>query len=161
METVDIFLRRDGEQNALRIDVRGQRKLHQNAVDFRPRIQLARSDRQKLVGRDRSGRRDGLAVHAEFGRGLRLAADVNFGRGIVSHQHDGQPGRAPGMRDNALNARPALGFYLVADAITIENHGHQTNVTDGSGLKITRLEQGRALREQWYTHCSRNRPNVV
>ena len=78
----------------------------------------------------RSGRRESLAVHAEFGRGLRFAADVNFGGGIISHQHDCETGRPAGMGDHLLNARPALGFYLVANAISIKDCGHQTNVTD-------------------------------
>lgn len=34
------------------------------------------------------------------------------------------------MRNEALNAGAAFGFYLVADVITIENLGHQTNVPD-------------------------------
>ena len=34
------------------------------------------------------------------------------------------------MRNNALDTWAALGCYLVADAITIEDQGHQTNVAD-------------------------------
>jgi hypothetical protein len=36
------------------------------------------------------------------------------------------------MRNNALNAGTALGFYLVTYVVSIENLRHQTNVTDAS-----------------------------
>ena len=42
MEAVDIFARRDGQQNPLGIDLRRQRQLHQNAVDFGARVQRRR-----------------------------------------------------------------------------------------------------------------------
>ena len=108
----------------------GQGELYENAVDFRPCVQFPYQV-QKLIGRHRSGLGDRFAVHAEIARGLRLVADVNLGRGIISHQDDGEPGGASRVGNKALNARQALGFYLVADTITIENQGHQTNVTDG------------------------------
>ena len=50
MEAVDIFLRSDRQQDALAIHLRRQRKLHQDAVDFRPRVQL-RDDVQQIGGR--------------------------------------------------------------------------------------------------------------
>ncbi len=89
-----------------------------------------RTSSRRFIGGDRSRRRDGLAVHAEFGRRLRLAADINRRSGVFPHPNDRQSRRAPGVSDDALDARAALGFYLVTYTVTIENQGHQTNVPD-------------------------------
>jgi hypothetical protein len=69
-------------------------------------------------------------VHAEFGRSLRFAAHVHFGSGIISHQDDRETGRSTRTGDQFLDTRPALAFYLIANAISIEDYGHQTNVPD-------------------------------
>jgi hypothetical protein len=58
-------------------------------------------------------------VHAKLGRRLRLAADVNLGRGILSHQHHGQPWGAACVLDDAGDTRTAFGFYLIANVISI------------------------------------------
>jgi hypothetical protein len=69
-------------------------------------------------------------VHAEFGRSLRFASNVHFRGRIISHEDDGETRRPPGTSDQLLDTRPALGFYLIANAISIEDYGHQTNVPD-------------------------------
>jgi hypothetical protein len=55
---------------------------------------------------------------------------VDLGRRVVSDQDDGQTWRASRLRQESIHPRQTLGLYLIAYAITIQNPGHQTNVTD-------------------------------
>ena len=50
------------------------------------------------------------------------------------------------MLNNSFNARPALSFYLVANAITIQDYRHQTNVTDAILLGGTQYDRGEPRR---------------
>ena len=91
MEPIDILVRRHRLQQPLRVDVLRQRQLNQNAVDVVARIQL-RHQRQHLIGRDALGRRQHLAVDAEFAAGLHLAANINLRGRHLAHQNHRQPG---------------------------------------------------------------------
>jgi hypothetical protein len=75
MEAVHIFGRRDGEQNSLAVDLGRQRHLDQDAVDFRTAVQFA-DDSQQVLGGNRIGRGQSLAVDAQFLGSLDLIADV-------------------------------------------------------------------------------------
>src|SRR5579872_6099269 len=114
MKSVHILLRRNRQQNALRIDMGRQRELYQYPVDFRPRIQIL-DDSQKFLGGDGSGWRNRFAVHAEFGRCLRFTPDIDFRRRIVADQNHSETGRASRTGNDFFNSRPALGLYLVAN----------------------------------------------
>ncbi len=80
---------------------------------------------EHLFGGNRVGRRDEIAVEAELGAGLHLAADVDLGRGHVAHQHRGQP------RPNALGGKRLhfFGHFLLdgrGNGRAIENLRHVT-----------------------------------
>ena len=89
MKSVHVFRRIDRIQQTLGVDVRGQRKLDQDAVDLVARVELS-DQRVHLFGGDGVGRRDEVAVDPEFGAGLHLAANVNLRCCHVAHQHRGQ-----------------------------------------------------------------------
>ena len=81
----------------LGVDLRGQRQLHQNAVDLVAAVQIV-DQRQQLGGGDAVGRRVLLAVDAKLLAALHLVADVDFRSGIVAGEHHGQSGTKPGSR---------------------------------------------------------------
>ena len=89
MEAVDIFLRRDRQQHLLGVDLRGQRQLHQDAVDLVAPVQIV-DQGQQLVGGDVVGRRVLLAVDTELLAALHLVANVDLRGRIVSGEHDRQ-----------------------------------------------------------------------
>ena len=74
------------------IDLRGERQLHQDAVDVAPLVQRAH-DAQKLLLRRLGGQLDALREDAHFGARLAFAAHV-AGRGrIVADEHGRQSRR--------------------------------------------------------------------
>ena len=91
MKAVHILLRSHRLQQPLRIHLRRQRKLYQNAVDIVAAVQLGHQ-REHLFRRDRFGRRDQVAAQAQFCAGAHLAAHINLRRRHMPHQHRGQPG---------------------------------------------------------------------
>lgn len=86
MKAVDILGRIDRVDDRIGIDMRGQRQLHQNAVNRRVGIQL-RDQRQQL----HFGRFSGQLVletrHAGWNGLNALVADINGAGQIVSYQH--------------------------------------------------------------------------
>ena len=102
--------------------MRRQRKLHQDAIDLRPRVQLADYFEQ-LLGGDAVGRGDGLGVDTQGGAGLDLVANVDLGTRVVARQNDGQP-RGTALGGQLLDARFQLREDLIANAIAIEDIGH-------------------------------------
>ncbi len=50
--------------------------------------------------------------------------------GLFPTRTTARPGGLTNTGNQLLNTGPALGFYLIANAISIEDCGHQTNVTD-------------------------------
>ena len=93
MEAVDIFFRSNRKQNARGIDLRRQRKLHQDAVNFVPVIELVDEIQQFFGCRGGAGSQR-FAVDAEFGRSLGLAPDINLRRRIFARENDSEAGRA-------------------------------------------------------------------
>ena len=89
MEAVHVFGGIDRQQNLLGIDVRGQRQLHQDAVDFVAAVQIGDQGEQVFGGRAFGGRVL-FAVEADFLRALDLAANVDFRCGVVPDQHHGE-----------------------------------------------------------------------
>ena len=105
MEAVDVFFRRDGQQNFLGVNLRGQGQLHQNAVDLIAAVQIV-DQRQQLAGSDIVSGRVLLAVDAKLLAGFHLVANVDFGSWIVTGKHHGQSGTKPGSGEF---------FYLFCD----------------------------------------------
>ena len=91
MESVYVFGRIDRQQDLLGVDVRGQRQLHQDAVDFVAAVQ-AGDEREQFFGSHAFGGRVLFAVEADFLGTLHLAAHVDLRRGVVPDQHHGEPG---------------------------------------------------------------------
>ena len=122
METVDIFFGRNGQQDALGIDLRWQRHLHEDTVDLGPAIELV-DDGEEFFRCDILGRREGFAVDTEIVGCLDFVADVDLGGGIVTGQDDGETGR-PLEGSEFFDARAALVLDFIADAIAVEDQGH-------------------------------------
>ncbi len=78
---------------------------------------------EHVLGGDGVGRGDEVAVEAEFGAGLHLAAHVDFRGGHVADEHGGEAG---------ANALGGEAFYFLGDFLldlsgdggAIENPGH-------------------------------------
>jgi hypothetical protein len=77
--------------------VRGQRQLHQDAVDFITPVQIG-DQRQQFVGGRAFSRRMLLAVEADFLGTLHFAANVDLRRWVVSHEHHSETGSESGGR---------------------------------------------------------------
>ena len=79
VEAVDVLIGRDGEEDAVGVDVRRQGHLDEDAVDVGAAVE-AFDDGEQFVGGDGGGRRDLFAEDAEFVAGFDLAADVDLRR---------------------------------------------------------------------------------
>ena len=91
MEAVNVFGGIDRQQNFLGIDVRWQRQLHQDAVDFVAAVQVG-DQREQLFGGHTFRGRVLFAVKADLLRALYLAANVDLRCGVMSHQYHGESG---------------------------------------------------------------------
>ena len=89
MKRVDVLRRAHGQQHAVRIDLRRQRQLHQDAVDRLVLVQLG-DQLEQLVGRGARRQAVQLAFDADRLARLALVADVDFAGRIVAHEHRGQ-----------------------------------------------------------------------
>ncbi len=92
MESVNVFGRVDGFQHQLGINLRRQRKLDQNAVNFVTIVQVVDQSEQTLGG-GVGGPLDLFAVDPQRLARLHLAADVNLRLGVCSHQNGGEARR--------------------------------------------------------------------
>ena len=88
VKAVDVFLGRNFEQDARRIDLRRQRQLHQDAVDVIPRVEPA-DQFEQFRGGCACGGRDRFAVNADLLAGPNLVSHVDLRSGVVTHQHGG------------------------------------------------------------------------
>ena len=122
MQPIHIFLGQNRQQDALAIHLRGKRKLHQNAIDIGPVVQLANGGEQ-FPGSGGFRRPQSLRIDAEVLAGLDLVADVNFGSRVVPYQHYRQSRRAA-LGGQRRHARLQFGLNFVAYACAIENLWH-------------------------------------
>src|SRR5450432_3963623 len=77
MEAVDILRRVNSHQHFFGVDLRRQRKLYQDAVDVDTPVQFL-NQREQFRGRTGVGRRELLAVQANFFTRLDLAANIDL-----------------------------------------------------------------------------------
>jgi hypothetical protein len=96
MKAIHVFFRRDGEENALGIDLSGQGELHEDAIDLRADVEVA-DEFEELFGGDGGRGRNGFAIDAQVGGCFRLAADVDFGGGVIARQDYGKARRTAGV----------------------------------------------------------------
>ena len=122
MESVRVLIRRDGFQHAARVHLLRQRHLHQNAVDIGTPVEIG-DHRQQFFGGDGFRRRKLLAENADFGAGLDLAANVNFGSRIVAHQDHRQPRLALQFGDARF--QPRQDFVADGDAVQDLRHSER------------------------------------
>tara|TARA_B100001123_G_scaffold14181_2_gene16141 strand:- start:4952 stop:5218 length:267 start_codon:yes stop_codon:yes gene_type:complete len=86
METIDVLGRVDSHQHARLVNLRRERKLNQNPVDGRIRIELLH-EHQQLGLRSISRKGDLAGVETEITGIPILHAYVDLARGILAHQH--------------------------------------------------------------------------
>src|SRR5216683_3216697 len=86
METVHVFGGINGFQNALGIDLRGKRKLDEDAVDVVVAIQVF-DDGEQIEGGHGGWRREERAGEAELFAGGNLALDVELRGGILADEN--------------------------------------------------------------------------
>ena len=92
MKAVHVLARIDAQQHATRVDVLGQRQLHQNAVDLRIGVQTVDQREQVRLGHlCRLG--EGLVIQPGLVAGLALHPHVGRRRGILAHEHRGESRR--------------------------------------------------------------------
>jgi hypothetical protein len=91
MESVYVFGWVYGQQDFLRIHLRRQGKLDEDAVDFLAAIEIV-DEGQQLFGSDGVGGAVLLTIETDFLRAFDFAADVDLGGGVVSDQDYGEAG---------------------------------------------------------------------
>ena len=133
MEAVDIFGWIDGHQYTFRVHLRGQRQLHQDAVDIVAAVQLFNQCEQ-FRGGCGFRRRVLLAVDANFFAGFDFAAHVNFRRRIVADENDGEAGTNSGG-SHGLHFRSHFAADVARDLRAVEDSGGHS----GSGLRLSGL----------------------
>ena len=122
VDAVRVFIRIERQEHTLAIHLRGQRKLHQQAIDIRSCVQLPHHF-QHFLGGGRLGRGEGLGVDPQILARLHLIANVDLRSRIVAHQHDRQARRPAAVRQRG-DARPQLVLDLIAHTISVEYSGH-------------------------------------
>src|SRR5258708_80854 len=118
MKTVRVLVGREARQHPTVLDLRRHGGLHQEARDFPPFVEAA-DDGEKIVRREIGGRRDFLAMDAEFGASPDLVAHIDLGCGIVADENDSQPG----WPLESCDARLQAGENLVAHQLAVEGLG--------------------------------------
>jgi hypothetical protein len=102
MQAVDVLGGIDKAGHRIRVDVRGQGQLEQDAVHTLVLVQVAQQVGQLLLG-DLPGWLVVDRLDPHLGAGLALAAHVDRRRRVVSHEHRCQPRcdppRFPKLRD--------------------------------------------------------------
>ena len=140
MEAVHVLGRVHRHQDFLGINLRRQRKLHQDAVNFVAPVQL-QDQVQQLLGRNRVRRGKLFAVDAHFLAAFHFAANIDFRGRVVPDQNDGQSGTHAGRRHVLYlgsNFRPDFGGDLVA----VQNRGsHEVPPPEKLYRKLSRKKE--------------------
>src|SRR5258706_8899087 len=121
MEAVDIFGGIDGHQDFFLVHLRGQRQLHQDAVNLVAAVQVF--DQSEQFG---GGRGFGwgvlLAVQANLFARFDFATDVNFRCRVVADEDDGEAGADSGGC-HGLRFRSHFAADIVRDLRAVEDSG--------------------------------------
>ena len=120
MKAVDVLGRIDGGDHLLRVDLRRQRELHQDAVHGRIGVEPADQREQLGLGR---GRRQPMIErpHAAADGHLHLAADIDLARRIVADQHDREPGRDAAVADQPVHRVGDLAAQVRRDRLAVDD----------------------------------------
>src|SRR6266851_1975294 len=123
MKTVHVLGGIDGFQDALGIDLRGKRKLDENAVNVVVAIQVF-DDGEQIEGGHGGWRREERAGEAELFAGGNLALDVELRGGILADEN-GREARANARRGEQPDFVTQLGEDLVANFGAVKDaRGH-------------------------------------
>ena len=106
------------------VDLRGKRKLDEDAVDVVAAIQIF-DDGEQFAGADGGGRGEVEAGEAEFFAGGDFAGDVDFGGGIFTDENGGEAGADSGVAECGDFAGE-LRVDLIADGVAVEDASGQT-----------------------------------
>jgi hypothetical protein len=120
-EAVHVLGGRQLVEDGVGIDLLGQRELHQHAVHRRIGVQL-RDQREQLRLRGGLGQDVLESGHAGLGAGLRLAADVHLGRGVVAHADQRQARLHARPRLDLPHLRGHLGAHPRCDGLAVDDH---------------------------------------
>jgi len=122
VEAVYVFIRANGIEKSFGIDVGGKRQLNEDTVDLVTGVEAGQQF-EHLFGGHGLGRRDVVAVEAEIGAGLHLAADIYLGRRHVAHQYNRQP-RPDALGGERLYLFGHFALDFRGDGCAIENFWH-------------------------------------
>ena len=117
MEAVNIFRGIDRQQDFLRIHLRRQGQLHQDAVNLAAAVQIF-DEREQFGGGRAFGRSVLLAVDSNFFASFHFAAHVDFRRRVVPDQDDGKAGTHSGG-GHGLHLCSHLAADVVRDFCTV------------------------------------------
>jgi hypothetical protein len=130
MEAVDVFVSRDGFEDALGIDLWGKRELDKDAVDVVVIVEVG-DELKHVVGRNVGGRRVKPMGHAELFASSDFVFDVDVRRGILTDKNSGETGTNT-LGVEAGNIVFELSENFVADFQTVESlSGHGKRIAYG------------------------------
>ncbi len=120
-EAIHILRRGNGGDDRIRIQVLGQRELHQNAMHGGVIVEILNNGEQFRLG-SLAGELVLEGGHAGLNRGSGLVADVDFGRRIVPDQNHG---KARGERQRR-NLRRDGGEKVCRECLTVDDLGQKS-----------------------------------
>jgi hypothetical protein len=130
MEAVDVFVRRDGFEDALGIDLWGKRELDKDAINVVVIVEVG-DELKHVVGGNVGGWGVKPMGHAELFASSDLVFDVDVRRGILTDKNSGETGT------NTLGVKAGyivfeLSENFVADFQTVESlSGHGKRIAYG------------------------------
>ncbi len=137
MEAIDVLARVDAIDQHVRIDVRRQRQLHEDAVDLRIGVEFV--DQRGEFGLCRRCRQVVIArAETDVLAGTALVANVYSGSSIISDQHNGQPRRRPALRHALDHTRVQVVEQFVGNAFAIEDPGGHRIILRWAGAAFYR-----------------------
>jgi len=142
MEAVNIFLGRDGVEEGLGVNLLGQRKLDEDAVDVVAGVELG-DEGEHLGGGDGVGRGDEVAEDAQFLAGFDFAADVNLRGGHVADEDGGEAGTDAAGGELLYVFRDFL-LDLGGDGCAIEDFRHDCSTEHGKGAELAGRQVGQS-----------------
>ena len=121
VKAVYVLRRVDPEQHATFVDLRGQRQLHQHAVDSVVGVETL-DDAQQLAFRGFLPQLDRFVVQARLIARLPLHLHVDLRGGVFADEHDGQP-RGDAARLERVDLSYELGPHVPADRRAVDELG--------------------------------------
>ena len=123
MEAIDILGWVDRFEHAFGVDLRRERQLHEDAVDFVALVEVG-DDFEQSAGGTGFGGFELPASEAQFFAGGDFTFDVDVGSGVVAYEDGGQAGADAGGAQHG-DFVLQFGVNLVADGVSVEDGGRQ------------------------------------